>query len=158
MPRTGFLKEFVMIHDAKMVLSDKQRICFTAATTRTLSTNLIDLGAEDLNIGIGTPLYLSIRTCATFTYGAPLTGGITFKLKSATGTAFNDTASILEKTLLNSTMKPNQTILQVSIPGTGVKRYLRLLYAKSTQANTGFTNSFVDAWIHTAPPESDVGT
>jgi hypothetical protein len=77
----------VGILDDKLLLSDKQRICFTAATTRTLSTNLIDLGAEDLGIGAGTPLYLSIRTCATFTHGAPLTGGITFKLKSATGTA-----------------------------------------------------------------------
>lgn len=147
-----------MIQDRKLVLSDKQRICFTAATTRTLSTDLIDFGAEDINPGVGTPLYLSIRTCATFTHGAPLTGGITFKLKSATGAAFNDTASIIEKTMLASTMKANQTILSVAIPTTGVKRYLRLLYAKSTQANTGYTNSFVDAWIGPTQLESDVGT
>jgi hypothetical protein len=146
------------ILDDKLVLSDKQRICFTAATTRTLSTNLIDLGAEDLGIGAGTPLYLSIRTCATFTHGSPLTGGISFKLKSATGTAFNDTASIIEKTMLASTLKANQTILSVSLPTTGVKRYLRLLYAKSTQANTGYTNSFVDAWIGPTQLETDVGT
>ena len=140
------------ILDDKLLLSDKQRICSTAGTTRTLSTNLIDFGAEDLNPGIGTPLYLSIRTCA------PLTGGITFKLKSATGTAFNDTASILEKTMLNSTLKANQTILQIPLPTTGVKRYLRLLYVMSTQADTGFTDSFVDAWISSAVPDSDVGT
>lgn len=146
------------ILDDKLLLSDKQRICSTAGTTRTLSTNLIDFGAEDLNPGIGTPLYLSIRTCATFTHGAPLTGGITFKLKSATGTAFNDTASILEKTMLNSTLKANQTILQIPLPTTGVKRYLRLLYVMSTQADTGFTDSFVDAWISSAVPDSDVGT
>lgn len=145
------------IMDAKLLLSDKQRICFTAATTRTLSTNLIDLGAEDLGIGAGTPLYLSIRTCATFTHGSPLTGGITFKLKSATGAAFNDTASIIEKTMLNSTMKANQTVLSVSLPPT-TNRYLRLLYAKSTQANTGFTNSFVDAWLGPVQLETDVGT
>lgn len=145
------------IMDAKLVLSDKQRICFTAAgATQTLSTNLIDLGAEDLEIGAGTPLYLSVRTCNTWTSGAPLTGSLTIKLKSATGTAFNDTASILEKTMQNSTLSANQTLLAVSLPPT-TNRYLRLAYVKGA-TGTGFTNSFVDAWLHGAAPETDVGT
>lgn len=146
------------IMDAKLVFSDCQTICFTAAAqTQTISTNIVDLGAEDLDIGAGTPLYLNIRIGPTIDVpGRPVTGDLTFKLKTATGSAFNNTGTLIERRLLASQITAGKWIMRLPIPQE-TNRYLRLMYVKGA-TGTGYTSLTVSGWLSPAVPETNVGT
>lgn len=152
------------IMDAKLVLSDCQTVMVTDGFTQCFSTNIIDLGAEQLEIGAGTPLYLNIRIAEAYTFDVGATEWSRFQLQAATGSSFVDTDTFL----VSKEMRPSHLqaanltdrwILRVSIPGTKLesKRYLRLKYHRHSGA-TGWTSAQFDAWISGATPESHVGT
>jgi len=152
------------IRDAKLVLSDNQTVMSTDLATNCYSTNLIDLGAEDLEIGEGTPLYLNIRISEAYTYVVGATGWAEFSLQTATGSTFVDTDTFLvsKKMKMGHLAAANLTdrwVLKCSIPGMmdDSNRYLRLKYWKADGA-TGWTNAHFDAWISGATPDSHIGT
>ncbi len=152
-----------MIRDAKLILSSAQTVGATATATQTFSTNIIDLGATDLDIGIGTPLYLNIYTANAYTFiGA--TEWCAFKLQGGTGSTFVDTGSyLIEKRMripeIQAANDSDGKILSVSIPSdmTGLpNRYLRLKYFRSN-AETAWAAEF-NAWIGPPAPLSRKGT
>jgi hypothetical protein len=155
------------IMDAKLIFSDCQTFASTDLTTQAASTNTIDLGAEDLAMGSGTPLYLNIQLAEDFvTNNLGTTGTITFKLDNDTGTNWADTGpSLIEKKVNIGTLTTigavagNHQILRQALPTGPIKRYLRMLYVRGVDASTGFTSALhIDAWITAAVPETDVGT
>lgn len=152
-----------MIRDAKLILSDAQTVGATAAATQTFSTNIIDLGDTDLDIGIGTPLYLNIYIATPDTFvGA--TEWCAFQLQGGTGSSFVDTGSFLiEKRMriseIQAASDSDGKIVSVSLPSdmTGLpNRYLRLKYWRSN-AETAWATHF-DAWIGPPAPLSRIGT
>lgn len=152
------------IMDAKLVFSACQTICQTDAFTQFISTNIVDLGAEDLEIGAGTPLYLNIRFATewyTTAFGA--TGYVDFQLDHDTGSTFVDTSPAVFKKRVNIsdliTMGTgNGWIVRQAIPGV-TKRYLRLMYTRGLNADSSFTSPCcINAWIAGAAPETNVGT
>ena len=152
------------IMDAKLVFSDCQTFASTDLTTQAASTNIIDLGAEDLKIGAGTPLYLNIRCAESFTTNLGTTGYLVFKLDHDTGSTFVDTSpSLIEKKINISDVvtigSANRWILRQALPAGDIKRYLRLIYVRGLDASTAFTGGIhFDAWISSATPDRDVGT
>ena len=153
------------IMDKNLVFSDCQTFAFTDLTTQAASTNLVDLGAEDLQIGNGTPLYLNIRCAESFTTTLGSTGYVVFKLDNDTGSTFVDTGpSLIEKKMNIAELiivgSANRWILRQALPHGKIKRYLRLVYVRGLDASTGFSTGGLhfDSWISSAVPDRDVGT
>lgn len=152
------------IRDAKLLFSSSQTFCATAAITQAVSTNIIDLGAEQLQIGSGTPLYLNVmleNDHATNNVGQ--TGYIDFKLDHDTGSTFVDTgpALIMKRVNIDRLVEISQSdgvVLQVALPGKS-KRYLRMVYTRGLDASTAFTSPLhINSWLGAAVPETNVGT
>jgi hypothetical protein len=147
------------IRDAKLIFSSTQTVGATAAATQTFSTNIIDLGAENLDIGSGTPLYLNITIATPYTFiGA--TEWCSFKLQGSTGAAFAATDTfLLEKRMripeIQAASDSDGVILQVAIPNSH-SRYLRLMYWRHN-AETAWATEF-NAWVSGATPLTKVGT
>lgn len=152
-----------MIRDAKLIFSTSQTFCSTDLTTQAVSTNTIDLGAEDLGIGHGTPLYLNVMIESGHTANVFSTGYVDFKLDHDTGTNWADTGPGLFMKRVNTNKLPgisgsNGYIVRQAIPG-NTKRHLRMIYTRGLNADTAFTNPLhISAWISGATPDSDVGT
>jgi len=153
-----------MITDAKLIFGTSQTFCSTDLFSQAISTNIVDLGAEDLGIGHGTPLYLNVRIesgHATNAMGA--TGYMDFKLDHDTGTNWADTGPGVFMKRLNIDELPgisgtNGWIIRQAIPG-NTKRYLRMIYHRGLNADTAFTEPLhISSWITGATPETDVGT
>lgn len=152
------------ITDARLVLAD-QAIIGPSATvfTQQAATNTIDLGAKDLDVGAGTPLYLNIRittapsawrTTGDTTCSWVLQGCDTLSVPN-TGPAYN-----ISKQRAGVTLAAGWRMRQ-ALP-TGIKsKHLRLKFV--TGAATAMTfaaagGGLYDAWISPATPETDVGT
>lgn len=112
-----------MIRDALLTFSDNQAI---AAGN---SQNVIDLGPLSggntaRQIGAGTPLYLALA------FPASLVGTLTVNLQTS------DTEGGTYTTVTSTTVAPADATagkkFAVSIPTTGLKRFLRLSYAGGT--------------------------
>lgn len=141
------------IMDAKLELSDAQAI---TKSTRTASTNFIDLGAASLYVGAGTPLYLNVRVNTLFA-GGGATGSLTTHLMDGAHTSgVCSGTTLLSKTISNSLLTAGKWIMRVAIPVEGYMRFLRLRYVNS-QGTTEYTAGKVDAWISGATPETNVG-
>lgn len=145
------------IMDLKLELSDAQTICFSNGATSTASTNTLDLGAADLAIGAGTPLYLSIRVCQVDFTNLSTTATITFNLEASTGAAFGITSYVMSRKVIETDLTAGAWIMRVPIPYELERRWLRLRYVNSN-VTTGFTAGQVDAWVSAAVPETNVGT
>lgn len=142
------------IMDKKMVLSDAQAITFS---TQTASTNFIDLGADSLYIGAGTPLYLNVRVNTTFVGGGESGGSLTVHLMDGAHTSgVCSGTTLLSKTIVTSLLAKGKSIMRVAIPNEGYMRFLRLRYVNS-RATTAFTAGAVDSFITGATPETNVG-
>ena len=153
-----------MIRDAKLIFSTSQTFCATDLTTQAVSTNIVDLGAEDLGIGHGTPLYLNVRLEGDHTVNAlGNTGYVDFKLDHDTGSTFVDTGpGVFTKRVnidkLTGISGTNGWVIRQAIPGE-TKRYLRMVYVRGLDASTAFTSPLhISSWISGATPETNVGT
>lgn len=147
------------IMDLKLELSDDQAItAASTASTWIASTNTIDLGAESLAIGAGTPLYLNIRVgSAAINPTASMTvSTCQFRLSQGASSAATGSTVIETPAIQCLGLTAGKWVLRVAIPQELTNRYLKLLYIKS--ARTKFTSGKVDAWISAATPDTDVGT
>lgn len=156
------------IMDGILEFSDKQALKMAqTASTQTVSTNSIDLGATNLDIGAGTPLYLNIRiVSAPGLAGYPSTGETTssFRLQGCDTLTGPNTGPIYNQSdlrLLDADLKAGKWIMRKPI-AYGIKsRFLQLIFAnnRSTATTWGATTlGYFDAWISGATPETDVGT
>lgn len=143
------------IMDLKLELSDDQAI--TAAAISFASTNDIDLGAADISLGAGTPLYLNIRVnegCVSA--HEPATDTVQFILQSDTGHAFaTPTAVYQTPAILCTTLVAGHWVIRMPIPYEFTERQMRLKYL--TSCTTGFSTGSFDSWISLATPDTDVG-
>ena len=114
--------------DKFLELSDAQNVT-TGATT---STNIVDLGAANLAVGAGTPMWLNIRIQSR-TAGS-VTGTCTFSLTTAAAEAFS-------------------SVIRMPIPHEAIQRYLGLTY---TVGSSAISTLEVNAWIELAA-QSNVG-
>jgi len=156
------------IMDGILELSDNQALKMAStASTQTVSTNTIDLGAKSLDIGAGTPLYLNIRMISAPLDGAMATTGVTtcfFRLDGCdtlsvpnTGPRYMKTAD----TLYPKDLTAGKYIMRQALPVGIRSKHLRLVFAdnRSTATTYGATTlGYFDAWISPATPETDVGT
>lgn len=142
------------IMDAKLELSDAQAV---TVSTRTASTNFVDLGAASLYIGAGTPLYLNVRVNTTFVGGGESSGALTTHLMDGAHTSgVCSGTTLLSKTIATSLLAAGKWIMRVPIPVEGYMRFLRLRYVNS-RATTAYTAGKIDAWVSGATPDTNVG-
>ena len=126
-----------MFIDKQLVMSEAQAITVAAD-----STNVIDFGAADLNIGQGNPLYVEVWLDTAFTTSASLTLTITLE-SSADNSTYNavDKLVIMPATLMSSLLTPKQ-LVKMSLPE-NMKRYVKLHYAVSNTIAAGKINAFI---------------
>lgn len=155
------------IMDAKFgLLSDNQSLKTTSATTQTAGTNTFDLGAKNLDIGAGTPLYLNIRIISAPGAGAIATTGVTtcfFRLCGCDTLSVPNTGPryLISETYFPKDLTAGRWIMRHALPVGIRSKHLRLVFAddRSTATTWGATTlGYFDAWISPATPETDVGT
>ena len=127
-----------MMIDSQLVFSDKQAITVDAA-----STNEIDFGAANLNIGQGSPLMVEVWLDTAFTSTA---NTLTIKLESsADGVTYAaiDSLTILPATATSSLLAANRgQLVKMSLPE-NTKRFVRIYYEVSTTLVSGKVNAFI---------------
>ena len=125
-----------MMLDSKLIMSEAQAITATAD-----STNEIDFGAADLNIGQGNPLFIEVWLDTAF---SSTVNTLTVSLaSSADGATYNavDTIVILPATATSALGTPGQLVKLSLLENT--KRYLKLIYTVSTTLADGKVNAFI---------------
>lgn len=136
------------IMDAKLELSDAQSLTTsTTAGNEIQSSNLIDLGAANLQIGAGVPLMLNVRVNTAFSGTGPRT--FQAKLMTNTDSTLTDGTTIIATDAIAISANLNSAgtwILRQSIPYEALQRYLGLVYVLAADV-TNMTTGAVDAWI-----------
>ena len=134
--------------DKFLELSDAQNVT-TGATT---STNIVDLGAANLAVGAGTPMWLNIRIQSR-TAGS-VTGTCTFSLTTAAAEAFSSRQTIWSSEAISqTTLAAGYSVIRMPIPHEAIQRYLGLTY---TVGSSAISTLEVNAWIELAA-QSNVG-
>ena len=156
------------IMDAKHEFSDNQALKMAStASTQTVGTNTLDLGAKNLDIGAGTPLYLNIRIISAPLDAAMATTGVTscfFRLDGCDTLSVPNTGPVYMKTpatLYPKDLTAGKWIMRQALPAGIRSKHLRLVFAddRSTATTYGATTlGYFDAWMSRATPETDVGT
>lgn len=138
-----------IVMDGKLLLSDKQIIASTAAAFD--SETVLDFGAADPNVGVGTPLWLAVAV-QTACAGA---SGSTF-LVTASDAADGSTFSLLFGTSIGTaagfagaatsifTIAAGTQLINQPLPA-GIRRYFKLTYTIGT---TALTAGYFDAYLH----------
>jgi len=153
------------IQDARLVFADPAEFGTsgaTAAFTAYPATNTIDLGAKDLDVGAGTPLYLNILVITAPT-GWRTSGdtSCSFVLQGCDTLSVPNTGPSYIKSKLPGESLAAGYQLRQALP-TGIKaKHLRLKFV--TTAITAMTFQTLlagayKAWISPATPVTDVGT
>jgi len=128
------------ILDKKLELSDAQAI--TSANDR--SEGQIDLGAANLQIGAGTPLYLNVRLNTGFTSSS---NTLTIDLYTHTGTMTEATGTkileVMKATAASSLGTAGTWIFRGIIPYEVLMQFVALRYTISGTLAAGK----IDAWI-----------
>ena len=127
-----------MILDKQLVFSKEQ-----AVTASAYSTNLIDLGAADLELGIGTPLYIEVWMDTVFSGS---TATLTVELRDGTTTSPTDKVMEILPAISQTAMiaKGIGLLAKVLLPeGMDLSRYIRLYYAVSASLAGGKLNAFI---------------
>lgn len=128
-----------MILDEKLVLSDEQAVTDSAA-----STNVVDFGVANPNIGEGTPLYFN---CVVGSEAFAAAAAATLKVHlqdSADNSAFDDllvTADIGKASLVAGAY-----VIKVALPNV-IRQYARAYFTVGTGPMTA---GKVNAWIGAA--------
>jgi len=152
------------ILDAKNVFADQAIVGYAAtAFTQMVAPETLNLGAKDLDIGAGTPLYLNIRI-TTAPLGWRTTGdtSCSFILYGCDTLSVPNTGpEYIEARKRAGTKLAAEWKLRQALPY-GIKSKHLLLRFK-TSAGTAMTfqaagKGLYDAWISPATPETDVGT
>lgn len=150
------------ILDSRLVFNDGTELGHNAtAATAFYSKNTLNLGAKDLDIGAGTPLYLNIIiTEAPTGYRTTQDSSCEFILQGCdtiaawTGPTFNR-KTLQQKELVVGRVMGESLAL-------GIKsKHLRLKFRTGVNTAMTFSTSSKgkwDAWIGAAVPETDVGT
>jgi hypothetical protein len=125
-----------MILDKQLIFSDGQ-----AVTSSVISENTIDLGAANLDIGQGNPIYLEIWLDTAFDTAADT---LTITLQDgATVGAVADIMTVLEATATSALLAANVGLLRkISLPN-DLKRHLALYYTASAGLTSGKLNAFL---------------
>jgi hypothetical protein len=125
-----------MILDKQLIFSDAQAVTVTA-----ISENTIDLGAANLDIGQGNPIYLEIWLDTAFDTSADT---LTITLQDgATVGAVADIMTVLEATATSALLAANVGLLRkISLPN-DLKRHLALYYTASAGLTSGKLNAFL---------------
>ena len=127
------------ILDAKLSLSDAQAL---SATDR--SEGQLDLGAANLQIGAGTPLYLNIRVNAVGT-GSGTGNAWTIGLYTHDASMSEATGSEIVRfitTVAGEELTAGLWIYRGSIPLEVLQQFVALRYTE-----TGTATATIDAWI-----------
>jgi len=125
-----------MILDKQLMLSEGQPITVTAQ-----STNTIDFGAADLDIGQGNPIYLEVWLDTAFDTSA---NTLSIDLyDGATVGAVAKKMEVLPATATSSLLAANVGLLvKISLPN-DLKRHIALNYTCSTTLVSGKINAFL---------------
>ena len=131
------------IYDSLFVFSDDQLIVADA-----VSTNVLDWGSglEDLDISVGTPLYLNVQVA-----DADFAGGTSLAIQICTHSAVavgSGTILMLSETFAQAALTAGKPLVSMTLPlGCDRERYFGLYYD-----DTGaFTAGGIDAWIGNEP-------
>lgn len=124
------------ILDGKLELSDNQDLTLGSGSSAQ-STNIIDLGAANLQLGAGTPLYLNVRMATAFAVAAAT---LTVALMTNTTTDVDGGTTIISRTVT----APDDWVLRISLPLEMLQRYIGLKYTIGTSTES---EAYVDAWI-----------
>ena len=131
--------------DSKLIMSDAQAV--VTASADTVSTNVIDTGLANSNIGAGTPLWLVLEAHTTFTSGGAATLTITLQ-DSADDATF---ATLLQtEAFAVASLTAGALLLCVPIPAEHA-RYLRMNYDVGT---ADMTAGKLNAYFTTCPPQA----
>jgi hypothetical protein len=139
-----------MIIDSNNVFSDAQSLVANNATD-IASTNLINWGAADPNLGGGTPVWLNVSASAAIVSGAN-TGSLTVELQDCAtdgGTYAVLVASKDWTTLELETGAAGLQLLMVPIPRDH-KQFMRVKYIKTGQVCD--TTGTVEAYLTSGAP------
>ncbi|MDO9534779.1 MAG: hypothetical protein Q7J85_05485 [Bacillota bacterium] len=125
-----------MILDKQLILSDGQAITATAA-----SENSIDLGAANLDIGQGNPVFLEVWLDTAFDTSV---NTLTITLQDgATVGALADIMTIMPARATSLLLAANRGLLvKFSLPE-GLKRHIGLNYTVSVGLTSGKLNAFL---------------
>jgi len=126
------------ILDKKLELSDAQALTTKAAGA--ISTNVIDLGAANIQLGAGTPLYLNVR-CNT----AAAKSSVKVSVMSHTAADVTAGTTIIEGPVVaKASVTAGAWLLRCSVPYEVLKQYVGLEYLVGA---TTETTTKIDAWI-----------
>lgn len=134
------------ILDEKLELSDAQALTTSSVSgSETQSTNVIDLGAANIQIGAGTPLMLNIRVNTAFGVTGP--GTLKASLMTNTDSTVTDGTTIIEtQATACSGTSAGDWLLRCSIPYEALQRYVGISYTLAGD-DTKQSDGKVDAWI-----------
>lgn len=139
------------IMDEKLELLDGFTLASLTTTQSAMST-VLNLGAADLNIGAGTPLYLNIQTGSIAITG---NGTTQFKLYTDSDSTVTGGTLIFETPAIGlSAYTAGQYVLRVPLPvNVDKEQYIGLTMVQAT--TEGKTGS-LDAWLNLAA-DTDFG-
>ena len=127
-----------MLVDNFNEFSDAQDVSGAAGTT--VSTNVVDLGVEDRDIGNGQPVYLNVLAAEDFAGGT----SIQVLLETSDNEAFSsgNYIALYSPVIAIADATAGSSLLQVSVP-VGTSRYLRVSYSRVGTVTTGTVNAFL---------------
>ena len=117
-----------------------------------LFTNQIDLGAANIDVGDGQPVYLNILVTETFTDGGD-SATLNLRLRSddtATTHATTSTAHFETGTMLKALLVAGET-MSFTLPAGSFRDYERYLGLQGVVATAGFDAGKITAWLSRDP-------
>jgi len=120
-----------MYIDSRLMFSDKQ-----VTTGAANSTNTVDVGPKDRNIGPGYPLWVVVQL------DAAQTGAISVTLQSAANEAFTSPDTLASVNVPANSPAGSRFVIGAPYSN---QRYLRLRYSNATAST---------AWLTSEPPTS----
>lgn len=147
-----------------MILDERTEFCDATSVAASAGTALvgdvIDLGAADIDVGNGQPLYLVLK-CATSIITGGAAGTIKFQLASdaqaaiatdGSATVHFDTGTFVTDGDDANELDAGATIAVIALPRSSVATYERYLGILVTTATTTTTAGAIDAFL-TLDPE-----
>lgn len=139
------------IFDAMFEFDDGLDLTSQTAAETEASTNVLDWGASDLEMGAGEPLWLNVRVDAAFASSAAATLTVAL-MRETDSDVQNGTEIWLTPALALSSLTAGAWIMRMPLPyNVDEDAFLGLLYTTGSYAMSAGT---VDAWIDHGPQSS----